>query len=351
MSQNPISAPNTGTLPGLTMVNDYNAAFDTVATNFSGNSAPGTPKTYQLWADTTNNILKIYDGSTWLPIGKFSGSQFAPISNGVSNNIPASTGSANAYVVTYSPVPSALVTGQTYSFIANFGNTSTATLNINGLGAHALTKRGTVALAGSEIASGSVIITVWDGTQFQIVGEIARITEAGSFTTISASGNTTLSGTLGVTGPITPSQTNGIVGTTTNNNANSGAIGEYVSSSVVQGSAVGLTTGTPANITSIILTAGDWDVSGNVVFLTDTATSYSIISGGISSVSATQPSSELRGVFTEAGAVPGIALLSVGVPTQRISMGSTTTIYLVSFSTFSVSTMSTFGTISARRVR
>jgi len=44
-----------------------------------------------------------------------------------------STGSANAYLVSYTPAPTAYVAGQKFFFKANFQNTGSATLNVNGL--------------------------------------------------------------------------------------------------------------------------------------------------------------------------------------------------------------------------
>ena len=55
---------------------------------------------------------------------------------------------------------------------------------------------------------------------------------------------------------------NGLAGVTTNSNAAAGIVGEYISSSIASGSAVSLTTGVSANVTSISLTAGDWEVYG-----------------------------------------------------------------------------------------
>jgi len=62
---------------------------------------------------------------------------------------------------------------------------------------------------------------------------------------------------------LTPGQ---LPGTTTNDNASAGNVGQYITSSVASpGTSVG-TTGSTVNITSILLTAGDWDVHGNVCF-------------------------------------------------------------------------------------
>jgi len=65
---------------------------------------------------------------------------------------------------------SAYAAGQTFRFIAAGANTTTGvTLNINSIGAKNITKNGTTALAAGDIPSGSVVVVVYDGTQFQLI--------------------------------------------------------------------------------------------------------------------------------------------------------------------------------------
>jgi Pectate lyase superfamily protein len=132
-------------------------------------------------------------------------------------------------------------------------------------------------------------------------------------------------------------------------NATAGSIGEYVSSAIASGSAVSLTTATAANVTSISLTAGDWDVDGNVNIAGSTAT-YTQGVGGISTTSATLPTDGTEvnsgAQFTALSVTDGLTL-----PRKRVSISSTTTVYLVGKATFSAGTMTAYGSISARRVR
>jgi hypothetical protein len=157
--------------------------------------------------------------------------------------------------------------------------------------------------------------------------------------------------TLVATSTITPSQTAGIVGTTTNNNANAGSVGEYVSSTVVSGSAVAATTGVAVNVTSISLTAGDWDVAGNVAVAPAGSTVVQTLQGGISTTSATQPSIATGASFQ----MPGIPTAGTGASGSlapfRESLSGTTTIFLVCTTVFTTSTNGCYGTIRARRVR
>ena len=80
------------------------------------------------------------------------------------------TGSANAYVLTTGLSLAAYVAGQTFTIKASFGNTSTATINVDGLGAKDLRKNGTTALASGDIVSGNIYTISYDGTLFQILG-------------------------------------------------------------------------------------------------------------------------------------------------------------------------------------
>ena len=152
--------------------------------------------------------------------------------------------------------------------------------------------------------------------------------------------------TLTMTGLLTPVSTTGIKGTITNDNANAGSIGEHITAT---GTAVGLTNNTPANITSISLTAGDWEVMGSCAFNPAAGTTISSLVLGISSTSATFPanglSAQIQTTFTTATNQGLVA------PSQRFSLASTTTVFLVAQAGFGVSTMASTGTIRARRVR
>lgn len=79
-----------------------------------------------------------------------------------------SGGSANAQTLTYGVAPNNYTQGDTYTFIAGFSNSGATTLNVNALGAKAVTKNGATALAGGEILVGAVVTCMYDGTQFQL---------------------------------------------------------------------------------------------------------------------------------------------------------------------------------------
>ena len=67
------------------------------------------------------------------------------------------------------PSPTAYAAGQTFRFVpAGTNTTGTVTLNINGLGAKAITKNGTVALVPGDLVGGTIFEVIYDGTQFQL---------------------------------------------------------------------------------------------------------------------------------------------------------------------------------------
>jgi hypothetical protein len=140
-----------------------------------------------------------------------------------------------------------------------------------------------------------------------------------------------------------------LAGTTTNDDAAAGDVGEYVESVIVFGSAVSLVDSVSANLTSISLTAGDWDVEGNVIFFSAAGT-VTQSEAGISIVSATQPGSALR-AYSGVQHIVASYSDSILPPKTRISIAGTTTVFLVATCTFSAGTIQVFGSMSARRVR
>jgi len=148
---------------------------------------------------------------------------------------------------------------------------------------------------------------------------------------------------------ITPGQ---FPGTATNDSAAAGKVGEYIEASIASGSAVALTSGAAKTITSITLTAGDWDVSGHVAFTSAGGASFTIVAGSLSLTTDTSSSTLGRWNQTVSAAfVPaGVPISTVIVP-SRFSVTGSTQIFLVGFATFTVGTSGGYGLIRARRVR
>lgn len=143
-----------------------------------------------------------------------------------------------------------------------------------------------------------------------------------------------------------------ILGTATNNAALAGYVGEYVTSTVVLASAVSLVNNTAKTVTSISLTAGDWDIGGNIGFSNGASTVRTYLVGAISTTNNTLPATSALD-WSLVNTPSSIAQSDDGfvVPGKQISISSTTTYYLIADSGFSVSTLAAYGRIWARRVR
>jgi hypothetical protein len=190
---------------------------------------------------------------------------------------------------------------------------------------------GTFADAPLTISNSTGAVTMTDGiTNSPISGS------TGSFTTLRA------------TSTITPSSTAGIVGTTTNDNAQAGSVGEILSNTT---SSTSLTTTVVANCTSVSLTPGDWDVEATVQFIPGGTATTSLMLAGISTTSAT-----VGGLGTyNSSVIPFGSSASVATlmssPVVRVTLTTTTTVYAIAQTTFSASTMTCNAFIRARRVR
>lgn len=131
----------------------------------------------------------------------------------------------------------------------------------------------------------------------------------------------------------------------------SGEIGEYITAT--QATPQALTTATPLTITSISLTAGDWDVSGTIPFVYAATTIAQTLVADISLTNNTLDATTGRlnsFNFGSAGITPNGGF-TMNTPTVRLSLSTTTTVYLVAQSNFTTSTATAAGIIRARRAR
>lgn len=158
------------------------------------------------------------------------------------------------------------------------------------------------------------------------------------------------------TGALSRSGNGGIPvqGTNTNDSASAGDKGEYISSDVPSGSFALLTTGVAANVTSISLTAGDWDVTFVANYQPAPGTTISATQTSISLTSATSDATLGRTTtipYFGAAVATYASFFTNVVPARRISLNSTTTVYGVALAVFAVSNLGVYGNLSARRVR
>ena len=255
-----------------------------------------------LYFNTTNNFFYVWDGSVWAQV------------QGVTTNTAQT------------------ITGQktfTQSIIASAGVTGNATT------ATTLATGRTIAISGAVTGTA----TSFDGS--------ANIT----IPAVIASGATITSPVLAgtATGLLTSTV---IQGVTDGVAAVSGIVGQVVQSTLAVASAVSLTTATAATVTSISLPAGEWYVNGQVDYRAAATTSITILTQGISTTAATLGAQDTFSRNVSTAFVP-TASNDVGLPIrgQALSLTATTTVYLVANATFTVNTLTAYGTIQARRVR
>jgi len=195
--------------------------------------------------------------------------------------------------------------------------------------------------AGAFVVNGGALGTPFSGTVTNLTGTASININGTVGATTAADGKFT---TLSSSGAYTPNQTAGIVGTTTNNSAQAGSFGEYVDSSVTAATVNTAKT----NVTTISLTAGDWDVSAVVETTNGGVNAY--IGCSISQTSAAFGPAEGKDyVWGGLNVSAGIGFSSI--PRLRVSLSATTTIYLVSQVPTANITSGVAGYISARRMR
>jgi len=148
--------------------------------------------------------------------------------------------------------------------------------------------------------------------------------------------------------PVLPSSK--IQGTATNDNAAAGYLGEYKES--VISSATNFPTSTEfGDLTSLSLTAGDWDVTGMVWNLQNGSTCTECMMG-ISATSGNATTGLVNGSnWMVAPGPDGDNSTSSTVSSYRVSLSGTTTYYLKYQATYSAGQPQAYGRLSARRVR
>ena len=298
---------------------------------------------------SANSPARLVDVTSTNPINislSLSGDATAPASSGVltttvakvngvayptspsTNTVPVVTG---ANTITYQQVNTAQIANNAVTATQIANGTVTATqLATNGVTNSAFRQSAGLSVVGT---TGTITANVADitGTTRQVLA----VNTAGTGLTFAQPQGDQLKGTI------------------TNDSASAGNVGEFVSSTILQASAVALTTTVAANITSISLTAGDWDVGGALYIIAAASTTVTLITGSISQTSATHNSAAGNYFQHVCTSVTPTASNPMGytIPTNRVSLSGTTTLFLVGSSTFATSTNAGFGSIWARRVR
>jgi hypothetical protein len=169
-----------------------------------------------------------------------------------------------------------------------------------------------------------------------------------------APGPTGVAGPIGAPGATGPTGTSNIKGTIAGDEAGAGNIGEFLFSTATTG--VPLTTTVTANVATLNLPAGDWQVNGVVVF-TPASTGPNAIIAGINTVSQSLPT----GSQVVGGACALTELWSSSMTSNkeqvlplglcRMNLGAPATAYLLAQAVYGGGSVAATGRIIARRMR
>jgi hypothetical protein len=166
-----------------------------------------------------------------------------------------------------SPALTAYAAGQMFYFVAAGANTGAVTLNINSLGAKSVTRDGSTALVANDILSGEVVLVVYDGTRFQLIGP-----KSGDVVGPASATDNAVVRFDGTTGKLIQNSTGvtitdgGVLTTTTNASINGVAVGKGGSSgsyNTVVGDTAGNALTTAGEITLFGYRAGAGVTTGN----------------------------------------------------------------------------------------
>lgn len=152
-----------------------------------------------------------------------------------------------------------------------------------------------------------------------------------------------------VNGSSGPTPTVSVIGTATNDNAASGYLGEYLES-IVSSSTACPTSGNYADATSLVLTPGDWDLSGIIIYRPSGAT-LNAKELGITTTSGNSGSGLVYGNNHITNDNAATSDLAITIPLVRASISTQTTYYLKMRTTYASGSPLYVCSLKARRVR
>lgn len=305
---------------------------------------------------TTNGFIKTGSGNGTLGIDTstyITGNQTVTLSGDVTGS-GATSITTSISGLAYSKL-AAMSTGQV--LLGNAGTPTATTLSgdvtvgATGVTAIGATKVTNAMLAGSIDMATKMTGTLQAAQSPAFTGDVT--TTAGSLTTtLAATSNSTLTSLDKSTGVA-------IHGTNTNNAAASGYVGETVYGSLARASATSLTTSVAKTVISISVPAGDWHIVGGVGFFFATGTNVTVRVAAASLTTNTipalstymNPSANESSIELDSTSTIPTGDYGVPFPSYRASFSTTTTLFLIAYATFTVSTTTAYGYILATRMR
>lgn len=177
---------------------------------FSGaNSFTGPAVSFTNVPTFAGGSLPVASGGTGSTTASGARTNLAVVGQNGTEILIGSVAGTSTITGTVTPAIASYATGQTFRFVAAASNIGAVTINLNGLGAKAITKFGSTALASNDILIGAAVQIIYDGTQFQLTSGVATGTGAvaggvifENFLTISASYAITTNKNAHSVGPI-----------------------------------------------------------------------------------------------------------------------------------------------------
>lgn len=270
------------------------------------------------------------------------------------------TSVGNATTLTNAPVIAKVLTGYTSGAgtVASTDSILQAIQKLNGNDATnanltgPITSSGNATSIASQTGTGTKFVVDTAPTLVTPVLGIATATSVNKVTITAPATSATLTIADGTTLTETTSTSIGkgqYLATATNDSAMAGNIGEFASGTA---SGVSMSSSTNTDITSVSLTAGDWDCWGTVTFTTGAATAATTFASWLSTTSATDPNGLNSGARIQYNyTFPTVIASTFSIGKIRISLSGTTTLYLTGIWLGSGTTPNGSGFIGARRRR
>ena len=169
MSQYDFSIINPATKSGTDLATDLNNFRDALNSCHKGNSRPSYAISGMTWINDTTTpwVFNIYDGTDDIPIGTINIATNLFSLPSTAQELIITTGSANAYLATLSPAPTAYSVGLTVRCQFNIVNTDASTINVNSLGVKNIKHQDGSALSDGDLVG--IFILVYDGINFVLI--------------------------------------------------------------------------------------------------------------------------------------------------------------------------------------
>lgn len=191
MSQSTLALPTSGVLPGLTLVQDINAALANLASVASGATDPsGLPsgvQPYSFWADTGNNVLKQRksDNSAWIIRATLTETRVLSRSS----NTVLGVSDYGCFVVATGTFTQTITAAATLGdgWFSYYRNDGTGTITLDPNGSEVISGKSTL-----QIAPGESCIIFCNGSGLNIIGMLADLFIIPEFTTAGTAPSFTL---------------------------------------------------------------------------------------------------------------------------------------------------------------